>query len=188
VLKTISEYDKCMGITGFKDVTIEDAESWLKAIRIGKNQDVAVQLFDAEYIATWEHPFFAVLNALMAFRNRRNISRNLAVEVMLYASAQRQIRKAIELIGVKPGSSNVALVVVGRSPDAVENVLLAVSNRFGKETEESVLELSKRKVQSIRRAFRIGEKELETVMVENDVERALVNLVIERMALLSTQV
>ena len=33
------------------------------------------------------------------------------METMLYASAQRQIRKAIELVGVKHGMINVAVAI-----------------------------------------------------------------------------
>jgi tRNA threonylcarbamoyladenosine modification (KEOPS) complex Cgi121 subunit len=106
---------------------------------------------------------------------------------MLYASAQRQIRKAIALVGVKRDSANVAAVIMGENPDAVKTVLSAVSKRVGAEPDEAVLALSKGKVQSIRRAFDVSEKELETVMAKGDVEQALVNLVVERMALLSTQ-
>jgi tRNA threonylcarbamoyladenosine modification (KEOPS) complex Cgi121 subunit len=109
------------------------------------------------------------------------------MEVMLYASAQHQIRKAIELIGVKPDSANMAVVIIGETPASIKTVLSAVSKRIGAEPDETVLELSKGKMQSIRRAFDISERELETVMKKNNLEQALVNLVIERMALLSTQ-
>jgi tRNA threonylcarbamoyladenosine modification (KEOPS) complex Cgi121 subunit len=187
MLKHIREANSYVGITGFRDVKVEQAEDWLKAVRNETHRGAAVQLFDAELIATWEHIYFAVLNALTAFRNRRSISKNVAVEVLLYASAQRQIRKAIALIGVKSSSKNVAVVAVGEDPVSVENVLSAVAERFGKKPDESVLELSKHKQQCIRRAFGISDKELDTVTEKDDSERALVNLVVERMALLSTK-
>jgi tRNA threonylcarbamoyladenosine modification (KEOPS) complex Cgi121 subunit len=106
---------------------------------------------------------------------------------MLYASAQRQIRKAIDLIGVKPDSANVAVVIVGESPSSVKSVLSAVSKRVGKEPDDAVLALSKEKMQGIYRAFGISEKELETVTEKNNVEQALVDMVVEQVALLSTQ-
>jgi hypothetical protein len=62
-----------------------------------------------------------------------------------------------------------------------------VSRRIGVEPDEAVLELSRGKVQSILRAFDVSERELETVLKKNSLEQALVNLVVERMALLSTQ-
>ena len=187
MLKYIEEYAKYVEITGFRNVKIEANAEFLKAIRKEQQQNTAVQFFDAELVATWQHLYFAVLNALMAFKNKRNISKNVAIEIMLYASAQRQIRKAIDLIGVEPESANVAVVIIDESPSSVKSVLSAVSKRVGKETDETVLEFSKEKMLSIRRAFGISAKELETVLEKNNVEQALVDMVVERAALLSTQ-
>ena len=109
------------------------------------------------------------------------------METMIYASAQRQIRKAIDLIGVKRESANVAVIIAGESPASIKEVVSAVAKRVGKEPDETVLELSKEKMLSIRRAFGISENEIAAIMEKNDVERALVDLVVERVALLSTQ-
>ena len=189
MLRHVQEYEKYVEVTGFKEVSFEDAEELLKAIRREKHQTVSIQFFDAELVATWEHLYFAVLNALVAFRNRRKISKNLSMEVMLYASAQRQIRKAVELIGVKRGSSNVAVTIVGEDPDVVKTAFSAVSEHLSKKPDESVLELSTTKLPKIRGAFGISETEIETIKEKDKdyVERVVVDLVIERMALLSTQ-
>jgi tRNA threonylcarbamoyladenosine modification (KEOPS) complex Cgi121 subunit len=187
LLRYIEEYGKYVEITGFNNVKIENAEEFLKAIR-KEQQDTAVQFFNAELVATWQHLYFAVLNALTAFRNKSNISKNVLMEVMLYGSAQRQIRKAIALVGVKRDSTNVAVVIIGEKPDVIKTVLSAVSKRLDTELDETVLALSKSKAQSIRRAFDISEKELETVIRKGDAQQALVNLVVEKIALLSTQV
>jgi KEOPS complex subunit Cgi121 len=187
LLKRIEEAGKYVEITGFRNVGIKDAEEFVKNARKETPQSGWVQFFNAELVATWQHLYFAVVNALLAFRNERSISKSVAMEAMLYASAQRQISKALQFIGVKPASANVAIVIVGESPDSVKALLSAVSKRVGKETDETVLEVSGEKAQGIRQAFGITEKELETVSGKNDGEQALVNLVIERMALLSTQ-
>jgi KEOPS complex subunit Cgi121 len=187
LLKRIEESAKYVEITGFRNANSEKPEQLLKAIRKDNQTDVAVQFFNADLVATWEHLYFAVVNALTAFSTKRNISRNLAIEVMLYASAQRQIRKAIELLGVKPGCADVAIVVVADAPEAVEATLQLVFKHFSKEPDDHVLELSPEKVRSIRRAFTITDKELSVVVKKGDVDRGLVDLVIERMALLSTR-
>jgi tRNA threonylcarbamoyladenosine modification (KEOPS) complex Cgi121 subunit len=187
VLKYVEEAAEYVEITGFRNIQIERPEELLRTIRCGKQANVSVQFFNAELIATWEHLYFAVLNALTAFRTKRNISKSLAVEVMLYTSAQRQIKKAIEFIGVKSGCADVAVVAVGETAEAVEAAVTSVSTHFCRETDEHVLGLSHAKTQEIRRAFMITEKELAVVTKEGDAERALVDLVIERMALLSTR-
>ena len=187
MLKYIEEIGKYVEITGFRNILIGDAEEFLKAVRKEKQQRVWVQFFDAELVATWQHLYFAVLNALLAFKNERNISKSVAMEAMLYASAQRQIKRALDFIGVKCDSANVAVVITGERRDSVKAVLSAVSEAIGAEPAEAVLELSRKKAQRIRKAFGITEKELEAVMEKNNAEQALVKLVIERTALLSTR-
>jgi tRNA threonylcarbamoyladenosine modification (KEOPS) complex Cgi121 subunit len=187
LLKYIAEAGKYVEITGFRNVGIKDAEEFVKAARTELPQSTWVQFFDAELVATWQHLYFAVLNALLAFKTERNISKSVAMEVMLYASAQRQIRKAIDFMGVKCASANVAVVIMGENADSVKALLSAVSKRVGEDPDDAVLEVSKEKVQDIREAFGITETELETVMEKTNGTQALVNLVIERMALLSTQ-
>ena len=82
---------------------------------------------------------------------------------------------------------NIAVVIVGESIESVEKVLSTISKRVGKEHEDVVLEITKDKVDRIRDAFRITTVELEAVLKNNNDTDALVNLVIERMALLPTQ-
>ena len=187
MLRYFKKFGKYVEITGFSNVKIDNAESFLKAIREDQ-QRAAVQFFNAELVATWQHLYFAVLNALMAFKNKRNISKNVEVEVMLYASAQRQIRKAIPLVGVKRESADVAAVIIGEDRDAVNTTLSSVSKHIRSEPDATVLEFSPSKEQRIRSAFRISEKELKAVVKSGAVQQALVDLVCERMALLSTQI
>jgi KEOPS complex subunit Cgi121 len=187
-MKYIEETGKYVEITGFSNVKIENAEEFVKTARKEMPQSVWVQFFDAELVATWQHLYFAVLNALLAFENGRSISKSVVMDILLYASAQRQIRKALQLIGVKCDSANVAIVIIGETANSVQAVLSSVSRCIGAEPDEKVLEVSKGKLRSIREAFGITEKELETVMEKRDAKEALVNLVIERMALLSTQI
>jgi tRNA threonylcarbamoyladenosine modification (KEOPS) complex Cgi121 subunit len=187
LLKEIAEHGMHVGITGFRNLQIEDSTAFLEATRGKQQESVWVQFFNAELVATWEHLYFAALNALTAFKSKRNISKSLAMETMLYASAQRQITKALAQMGVKRGLSNVAVVAIGGNRESVAAALDAVSKRVGTETDESVLELRGEKVQRIRRAFGITEKELDAVVEKGGVEQAVVNLVVERMALLQTQ-
>jgi KEOPS complex subunit Cgi121 len=185
--KYIEETERYVEITGFRNVGIKDAEEFVKAARKELPQKTWIQFFDAEMVATWQHLYFAVLNALLAFTNGRNISKSEAMEVMLYASAQRQIRKAIQLIGVKHTSANVAMVIIDENSEQLKAVLSAVSKRIGVEPDETVLELTNEKIQNIRKTFEVSTRELEVVMEKTNVKQALVNLVIERTALLSTQ-
>lgn len=187
MLKRVEEHGMYAEITGLRNVKVESPEELLKTMRTDKQANVSVQFFNAQLIATWEHLYFAVLNALTAFRTKRNVSKNLAVEVMLYASGQRQIRKAIEFLGVRRGCSDMAVAVIGENQDEVKAAVSAVSQHFCRKPDAHVLELSTAKAQEIRKAFMITENELAVVTKNGDAERAVVDLVIERMALLSTK-
>jgi len=186
MLKDIEEAGKYVEITGFRNVCVDNAEKFVKTARRQLPQSSCVQFFNAELIATWQHLYFAVLNALLAFKNERNISKSLAIETILYASAQRQIRKAINFIGVKCDVPDVAMVIIGENAKSVGILLSAVSKAVNKETDDTVLEISEKKARSIREAFRITDIELEALQ-KNGNNEVLVNLVIEKMALLSTQ-
>ena len=185
MLKYIEEAGKYVEITGFRNINVEDAEEFVKAARKELPECAWVQFFDAGLVASWQHLYFAVLNALLAFKNGRNTSKSVVMEAMLYASTQRQIRKAIDFMGVKCAVADVAVVVIGKNAETVEELLSAISKYLSKKTDDTVLEISEKKAETIREAFRITEAELKAVLERNDA--ALVDLVIERVALLSTQ-
>jgi tRNA threonylcarbamoyladenosine modification (KEOPS) complex Cgi121 subunit len=184
MLYEFEEYGRCAEITGYRGVTFEKAEAYLKSHRKQKSA-LELQFFDADLIATPEHLYFAVLNALQAFKAKTNCSKSVAVEAMLYASAQRQIQRAIEHIGVKPERCNLAVAVVGGDEKMIENQLSALTVYFGCAPDASVLQLTEPKKQRIRLAFQVTEMEMATQ--KTPAEAALVDLIIERMALLSTQ-
>jgi len=187
LLKHIEEFGKYVAITGFRNAKIKDTEEFFKAIREEKPSNAEIQFFDAELVATWQHLYFAVLNALTAFKNEENISKSLAMETMIYASAQRQIRKAMELLGIKPTTSNIAVLIIGEESEPVELALSVVSKKVEARCDDAVLELSKKKRTAIQRNFGISSVELKTMIKENDLKKALTDLVIERIALLATQ-
>jgi tRNA threonylcarbamoyladenosine modification (KEOPS) complex Cgi121 subunit len=188
MLKLIKEYGKYVEITGFRGVKIENPPAFISALQKDLPKDVEAQLLEADLVASWQHLYFAVLNALMAHKNKRNISKSLAVETVLYASAQRQIKKAIDAIGVKPDSKNIAGVIISENAGSTKTGLSAIIKCLGAQPDETVLEVSKTKISRIRSAFKISDVELEALAATGNDEQALVDAVVERVALLSTQV
>jgi tRNA threonylcarbamoyladenosine modification (KEOPS) complex Cgi121 subunit len=187
LLKYIEEFRKYVAITGFSNAKIKDIEEFFNVVRREKPSNVEIQFFDARLVATWQHLYFAVLNALTAFKNHRNISKSLAMETILYVSAQHQIRKATEKLGIKPETSEIAMLAIGEEPETVEMVLQIISNYINAQQDPTVLELSENKTALIQKTFKISNLELEAAMGKDGLEKALVDLVIERMALLATQ-
>ncbi len=184
--RIIEEYGKYVEITAYRNVEFDRAETFLKANRKQSQQKVDIQFFDVDLVATQEHLYFAVLNALQAFRTKTNHSNSAAMETMLYASAQRQIQKAIAHIGVKPESKGMGVIVIGAAPEQLDKAIEELTAYLGEEPDESVLGLTKQKQDKIKKAFQITDTELKTVSKENP-EKALVALVIEHVALLATQ-
>lgn len=188
MLKSIPEVGRYVEITGFRNVTISDADLFLKRIRWKKVPRVNVQFFNATLVATWEHLYFASLNALCAFKNGTNISKNLEIETLLYASAQRQIRKAIELMGLKRESANIAVVIIGKDAQSVSAALSSITTHIGAQSDDTILELTRDKIRSIKETFDISETEIETIIDKTGTDQAVVDLVLEHMALLPTTI
>ena len=182
----LEEYGKTIEIIGYLGINFQAAEAYLKANR-KQIQSCEIQFFDAELIATSEHLYFAALNALKAFKTKTNISKSPAMETMLYASAQRQIQKAIELAGIKHESQNMAVLLIGDDPEKVESAKKSFTKAIGATPDEVVLELTQAKIVKIKKVFGISNRELLSAVRGKDHEAAIVALIIERMALLSTQ-
>jgi tRNA threonylcarbamoyladenosine modification (KEOPS) complex Cgi121 subunit len=187
MLQQIEEFGVYAEITGFKEVKFSDAEAFLKESRKNGCLDVELQVFDAELIATSRHLYFAVLNALHAFRNKTNLSKSLAVETMLYASAQRQIQRAIQRCGIKPQTQIMAVTIIGQDPAEIYSLLRKISLCVGAEPDETMLEMTAAKLEKIKEVFQIKNEEINAVMKSESQNDAVVSLVVERVAMLATQ-
>jgi len=182
-----NRYDGCIATAGFKNVKITDINGFLEHVRREVTEG-HVQFFDAKLIAGQQHLYFAALNALKAFEKKSNISSSLAIEALLYASAQRQIRKAVDTLGVKQDSSQVAVLIIAENRQGMDGCLKVVSRLIPGERNDGVLELTDEKIGGIKKLFGISDLEIEAKLRRKGLEReALADLVIEHVALLATQ-
>ena len=173
--------DWAVAIGGFRGASIGDIDGFLE--RMGEAVAPALfQVFDADRIAGWEHLFFAAVNAVKAHEAGAAISRSLAIEVLLYASCQDQISRALDVVGVTPSTERVALVVLADGEEVAEGALGRASVALGG-GDDSVLGLDEEKFVRIKEAFGVSDSELEAVGgSELD---ALTRLLVERGALLA---
>lgn len=185
MIKYIEDYDKYFALAGFKKVEITNITTFVASIHASIT-GASIQLFDANLIAGWEHLYFASINALKAFKNNTNISNHLSVECLLYATAQNQIKTAVKLVGIKPGSSSIVVLLITDQSDSAIKYLNLLSQMIPGSRNDSVIDLSESKVESIKRLFKITETELATKSEIDGTERALTHLVIEHGALLVT--
>ena len=187
MIRKLEEFGRYVAIAGFRNAEIEDVNAFFNLVR-KKAADVEIQIFDPDLIAGWEHLYFAALNALNAFETKLNISNSLAMETLLYASAQRQIDKAIDLLGIKAESPQIAVLVIAKTLKEAKLALETVSKLVSGERDDSILELTDDKIEGVRRLFDVSDLELESKLKRKGLEKeALVDLVIEHVALLVTQ-
>jgi len=188
LIRKLEGFNKYILIAGFRDVKIKNIDKFFILVK-EKTRNVCVQFFDAKLVAGWQHLYFAALNAVTAFKNRLNISNNLGIEILLYASAQRQIKEAVKLIGIHPTSRKVAVVIVANTRSKASSLLSVISFLLtGSIRDDGLLELTDDKLEGIRRLFEISDIELEANVEKEDGEKeALMDLVIEHVALLVTQ-
>ncbi|MCW4020423.1 MAG: KEOPS complex subunit Cgi121 [Candidatus Bathyarchaeota archaeon] len=184
-MKEVEILGRHMLLEGFRNVEVEDVNAFFDRVR-KETKDCHVQFFDANLIAGFDHLYFAVLNALKAYETGTNISNEFAMETLLYASGQHQISKAIQLLGIKPDSSQIAVLIVADTRQKTVEALEGISGLLKGERCDAIVEVSDEKVEMIKTAFNIKDREIEATLRKSKKE-ALTSLLIERTALLATQ-
>ncbi len=128
-LENTNETSLEIRIMGFKSEIIDVMGTLNKVNKIINDFDgCTLQLLDARGLAGKEHIMHATLHALNAFERGNNIAHDLGMEICIRASAQRQIARAIDLLGLKTGPMDICAVMVG-CPDEVESQLNSIFER-----------------------------------------------------------
>ena len=126
---------------GAKGGDVGDIDSFLeKLATFSKLNSVEAQAMNAARIFGQVHLISAAEHAIRAFDRGSNSLSSLTTEVMLYAAGERQIRKAIQLMGVKEGSKAVAFVIFGADASSLSNAADTIAVHFGLERDDSVLD------------------------------------------------
>ena len=153
---------------------ITDVNGFLQTLRgIASGYGITVQAIDASKTAGNEHILAAAEKAIRASQRHDNISDDLGMEILLYASGNRQIKKALSM-GVRTGRNEIVLVAVGDEiPDGaireLEN-LVEVADVTG---------YTREKRDAVTTFFGITETEIAAVG-----EEKIPQLVLERVALM----
>lgn len=143
---------------------------------------VSAQLMDAKGVAGLEHLETAARLAAASFASGRNLARSPATELLLYASARRQIKEAIQRLGVNSDSRSWALVSVSDSVQAMKKSSDLIAS-YGT-VDDGVIEVAPPKKAHLMKLFNISRGELSLAMtVHHDGDTALKALVVERVAL-----
>lgn len=154
-------------IAGFKS-NINDFRKLMNNIsEISKN--CTIQLLNADGIAGYEHILHATVHAIKAFERDENIAKDLGLEICVRASAQRQISKALSILGINEGEMNICAIAV----DCSENIMDELG-RILKNRDDNVLKSDETLLKDI---YNISNAEIDTA---NNIS----NIMIERTSLL----
>ena len=138
-------------------------------------------------IANNLHLLSAAQNAINAWSGNYMIARSLDVEIIVYASAQRQIHLALETMGVKDGLDTITVVIIDQSEENVTNVLADIFNEVGEEIQPPFLP-SEEKISRLLKFFDIKEEELRYFLTSNtpaDRTQALARCIASRVSLVA---
>jgi len=123
--------------------TEEDALEYLfSLIEIvqSKFKDSVIQFFKTNYILGTKHVFLACYFMQKAFYHKYNISNSKNIELMLYLSAKRQIKSAIDAYGINGDdlkSSNLLYCIISPNDN-----LTAINKEIYKDLNAGNVELS----------------------------------------------
>jgi KEOPS complex subunit Cgi121 len=126
---------------------------------------------NADLVCGREHLETAAEHAARAFERGSNVSTAMTMEIMLYASGERQIARARDKIGLKRETERLAILLLG----AEENEVLTA---LGLRRDDSVLNASAEKAER----FGISQAELEAAD-----DPAGTDVVLERVAFVDIQ-
>lgn len=155
-------------ILGFR-ASIDSVGDTLDKINSIKRDDDIVQLLDVDSIVSRNHIIHGVNQAYLAFERGENLANDLSVEIVLRCSAQRQISKAFNILGLKEGEVNLCAVVIG-SNDYTEEL----SSLFTRD-DDVLLPDNDRLV----KIYKISEPELQNMSVEEIVIDRITKLAVD---------
>ena len=110
-----------MRIIGAKG-QVKDIDSFLEKVDdFSKEKKVVIQALNADMIYGKTHLVSAVEHAKRAMDRKKNTTNSLSMEILLYASGERQLKLAIPKMGVKEGKTNIAFVL---ADDKIDDILV----------------------------------------------------------------
>lgn len=142
---------------------------------IGKYKEL--QVVDSKYVFGKEHLEHALSQAEKAFSRGTNVSKEILIEVLVRASAQRQIKKAFEIYGVQESKT---IYVLG------EELPRALMEEYSCKVHAS--RIDEGKYEDLKEKFAVAEEEIRAVAGPGFDERfeALRMIIKERISLLET--
>ena len=148
-------------------VNIDDVNSFMEKIQeISKINQITIQAFNADMICGKNHLYSAAAHAIRSEKQHSKTTHSLAMELLLYAAGERQVKHALEKMGITKGKNNLALVIVNfysKKQNVVDRCIESLIEQFNIQIDDSLLICSMKKMKN----FGITDKQLKSVSEEN---------------------
>ena len=128
-----------------------------------------IQLMDADGIAGKRHLLHGIIHSINAFKRGKNLANDLGIEICIRLSAQRQISRALDILGLKKGEMNIAVVFIN-CPDYFIDELSATFHR-----DDNVLDSNN----ILDEIYNISKKELDIMNIEDILIDKTTELIVE---------
>ena len=154
-----------------------NVDFFLDKIQIfSKENNVIVQVFNADMVYGKKHLISSVQHAKRAFNRKTNTTNSLEMEIILYASGERQLKHAIPKMGVYTGKQNIAFAILTKdNEDKIsDNLKEKLFEFLSLESNDKLLEGN---IDTLKR-FGIKNKEINTVN-----ESKYQDLILEKVAM-----
>ncbi|WP_407433153.1 KEOPS complex subunit Cgi121 [Methanobrevibacter sp.] len=156
---------KIIGLKG----KIDSVSDTLNQINSIKKDSEIIQLLNADAVAGRRHIQHGVNQAFLAFERDENLANDLSVEICLRCSAQRQISKAFNLLGLKEGPMNLCAVLID-----CDDYTSQLSSLFTLDDDVLTPDVGK-----LKEIYDINDDELEIIDVENILIDRISKLVVD---------
>lgn len=176
-----------VGMSEFKNSAHLNRKALLTLASSKVESVLAIQFFDSSMIVDELHLLSAVQNAVMAWKGNYMKSRGLDVEMIIYASAQHQIGRALELMGVTDETQAVIVVVLGDQLDMIEKCMRTLGLAIGKEITPGFRKTIDR-IKALMKVFDITESEVALFLTRHDKkswQRAVSKCLVSRVSLVA---
>lgn len=157
----------CIGISENKNSRGLDTDKLLEVARSLSKSVLAFQFFNSMVIVDEMHLLSGAQNAVNALKGDYMISRALDVELAVFVSAQRQIGRALDIIGINDELSSVAVVCIDEDEKKVREGLVEITEKVGEEIDPMFSPTSK-KISSLMQIFGITKLEMNQFTVSEE--------------------
>ncbi len=175
-------------ISELKNSTHLDRDSLLDLASSMSERILAVQFFNSAMIVDEIHLLSAAQNAFNAWKGDYMRSRSLDVEIVIYASAQHQIGRAIEIMGIDDQTKTIAVVALGEDKKKVQDCALDLEKAIGSEITPA-FEMTVEKLETLMEMFRISKSEISLFLDKDDLrsrQHALSKCLVSRISQIAT--